>query len=200
MKANTESAGRALAAGGAVTLIILLLWLAIDGVDALGFTSFMLRWLHVVAAILWLGMIWFVNFIQFSALQEADDVGRRTLMTSVVPRVAHSFRHASHLTLVTGVLLLFTSGYLLDATVFSSAVYMPPARSLLMWFGVLGGLAMWAFVHFVIWPNLRIVIGQVPGDQAAKDAARAQIKTFARLNLALSVPVTFAMVAAPHLY
>ena len=200
MKAITETPARALLAGAGVTALIVVLWLAIEGADGLGFVSFLLRWVHVFAGILWVGLIWFVNFIQLSALQSADDAGRRTLMTLVVPRVARSFRHASHLTLVSGVLLLFTSGYLFGSLVFPTEVYIPPSRTLLVWLGVLGGLAMWAFVHFVIWPNLRIVLGEVPGDAAAKDLARQQIKTFARLNLVLSVPVTFLMVAAAHLY
>ena len=200
MKAITETPARALLAGAAATALIVVLWLAIEGADGLGFVSFLLRWVHVFAGILWVGLIWFVNFIQLSALQSADDPGRRTLMTLVVPRVAHSFRHASHLTLVSGVLLLFTSGYLFGSLVFPTEVYIPPSRTLLVWLGVLGGLAMWAFVHFVIWPNLRIVLGEVPGDAAAKDRARQQIKTFAHLNLALSIPVTFLMVAAAHLY
>jgi uncharacterized membrane protein len=200
MKAITESAPRALLAGLAISLVILVLWVATVGVDVLGLLSFLLRWVHVGAAILWVGMIWFVNFIQLAAIQESDDAGRRTLMTSVVPRVAHSFRHASHLTLLTGVLLMMTSGYLFNNLVFSSSVYLPASRTLLMWGGVIGGIIMWAFVHFIIWPNLKIVLGQTPGNAAAKDAARQQVRTFARLNLVLAVPVTFAMVAAPHLY
>lgn len=200
MKAITETPARALLAGVAATVLILVLWLAAEGADGLGLVSFLLRWVHIFAGILWVGLIWFVNFIQFSALQSADDAGRRTLMTLVVPRVAMSFRHASHLTLVTGVLLLFTSGYLFGSFVFPTEVYIPPSRSLMLWLGVLGGLVMWAFVHFIIWPNLRIVLGDVPGDAAAKDQARQKVKTFARLNLALSIPVTFLMVAAGHLY
>ena len=84
MQAITETAGRALAAGTALTLIILIAWLALVGADALGFFSFLLRWVHVVAAMLWVGMIWFVNFVQLAAVQQADDAGRRTLMSGVL--------------------------------------------------------------------------------------------------------------------
>lgn len=200
MNAITETAGRALAAGAVLTLVVLVAWLAFAGADALGFVSFLLRLLHVLGAMVWVGLIWFVNFVQLAALQQADDPGRRTLMTAVVPRVAHAFRHGSHLTLLSGVLLLVTTGYLFDWLVFSTPVYVPPARAALLWCGVIGGLAMWAFVHFVIWPNLRIVLGEAPGDAAAKETARRQVRTFARLNLVLALPVTFAMVAAAHLY
>jgi len=200
MNAMTESAGRALAAGAALTLVILIAYLALAGADVLGFISFLIRWLHVLGAMLWVGMIWFVNFIQLAALQQADDAGRRTLMTTVVPRVAQSFRHASNLTVLSGVLLLVTTGYLFDWVVFSTPVWLPTARALMLWGGVIGGLVMWGFVHHVVWPNLQIVLGERTADPAVKELARQKSRTYARLNLVLAVPVTFVMVAAPHLY
>jgi uncharacterized membrane protein len=200
MDAITETAGRALAASAVLTLVILIAWLALAGADALGFVSFLLRWVHIVAAMLWVGMIWFVNFIQLAAVQQADDAGRRTLMSTVVPKVAHAFRHASHLTVVSGALLLVTTGYVLGSLVYSTPVFVPTARALMMWVGTIGGIVMWAFVHFIIWPNLRIVLGETSAEPAARERARDSVKTYARLNLVLTLPVTFAMVAAAHLY
>jgi uncharacterized membrane protein len=195
-----ETPVRALLAGLGLTLAILLVWMIFIGVDRIGLMSFLLRWLHVLAGIVWLGLIFFINFIQIVAIKESDQPGRAALLKSVVPRVAAGFRHASHLTLLTGVLLLVTTGYLLDRWMFTSAVYVPPLRNLLLWGGTLGGLVMWVLAHFVVWPNLKIVLGQVPGDDAAKAAARGRVETFARINLILSLPVTFVMVAASHLY
>ena len=77
---------------------------------------------------------------------------------------------------------------------------MPPSRAWLLGSGVLGGLAMWMFVHMYIWPNMQVVLGLRPGDADAKARARASVVMFARLNLILAVPVTLAMVAAAHLY
>lgn len=200
MNAILDSAPRSLLTGLAIALLILVLWIALSGVDAIGLTSFLLRWIHILGGILWLGMIFFVNFIQFAALAEADEAGRSAIMKLIVPRVAHSLKHAAGLTLLTGVLLLVTSGYLFDSLVFSSAVYIPPLRNTLLWAGVAGGVTMWAFVEFIIGPNLRIVLGQTRADAAGIARARRQAKTFARLNLILAVPVTFVMVAAAHLY
>ena len=191
---------RAVMAGLILTAIILGIWMAYIGVDRIGLVSFLLRWVHVLASIVWLGQVFFINFVQIVALKELDEAGRAGVMKSVVPRVATLFRHASHLTLVSGILLLITTGYLFDRWMFTSAVYVPPLRNLLLWGGTLGGLVMWAFAHFVVWPNLQVVLGLTPGDDVAKAAARARIEIFARLNLVLSLPVTFVMVAASHLY
>ncbi len=190
--------GASLLAGLALTLAILVLWLALAGADRLGFVSFLIRWVHVSTAMLWVGMIWFVNFIQFAAVRDADDAGRATLHKLIVPRVTLTMRHMSHVVLASGVLLLITSGYMLDRLMFSSAVYIPPVRNALLWAGALAGIAMWALLHFRIWPNLRIVLGDAAADAKAK--ARAQVLTYARVNLVLAVPVTFVMVAAAHLY
>lgn len=200
MRALIETPGRSLLAGIGLTLLVLLVWLVTAGVDPVGFGSFLLRYIHVFAAMLWVGLIYFVNFIQLAAVAEASPEGRQTLMKSVVPRVASAFRHASHLTLLSGILLLVTSGYLLDRYVFSSGIYIPPLRNMLLWGGTIGGVAMWAFVHFRIWPALRVVLGEVPGDDAAKERARGTVKVYARINLILALPVTAVMVAAAHLY
>jgi uncharacterized membrane protein len=59
---------------------------------------------------------------------------------------------------------------------------------------------MYGFVHMVIWPGLRIVLGQEPADEATVSAARARVAAYARWNLILALPVTVAMIAAAHLY
>lgn len=195
-----SSASASLFAGLVLAGLFLLICLPQSGQDRLGFISFLLRWVHILGAIVWVGMIWFVNFVHLAAVQEADEPGRKVLLQSVVPRVASTFRHASHLTVVSGVLLLVTTGYVLDSWVFLSAVYIPTLRNVLLWAGALAGLIMWVLVHFVIWPNLQIVLGQRPSDAEAKAAAREQVRICARINLILAIPVTFVMVAATHLY
>ena len=76
---------------------------------------------------------------------------------------------------------------------------MPQQRNLMLVAGALGGLAMWVFVNFVIWPSLKIALEPTAGDAAGKTRARQTVKRYARLNLVLALPVTFAMVAAAHL-
>lgn len=184
--------------GAAAALVLLIVALLGSGIDRIGLVSVFVRWLHVGAGVIWLGMVWFVNLIQLAAVAEAEPAARGAIMKHIVPRVAFTFRHASHLTLLTGVLLLFTSGYLGGSLVYSSAVFIPTSRNILMWAGVLGAMAMYMFVHMMIWPGLRIVLGIEKAEPDAVAAARAKVATFARWNLVLSLPVTLAMVAAAH--
>lgn len=200
MPAILSSARNALLAGIALAAAAILAAIAASGTDWLGLTSFLLRAIHVIAAILWVGMIWFVNFIQHPAVVGADDAGRGTLFRLVVPKVAATFRHTSHLVLLSGVLLLLPTGYLLAGWVYGAPFHMPLAKVLLLWGAAAGAVAMWTFVHMMIWPNLQIVLGEKPGNAEAKAAARAKVALYARANLLLAIPVTVLMIAAAHLF
>ena len=197
MKSVLDSPARALVAGLVLAALALAVWLLIEPLDPRGLISVLLRFIHVSSAMVWVGLIFFVNFIQLRALQEADVPSRSAIAEWIVPHVATMFRHASHLTVLSGALLLVSTGYLLSSWIFGSAVYMPPARILLLTTGVLGGLLMWTFVNLLIWPNLKIVLGQATGNA---EAARQTVKRYARLNLVLALPVTFIMVATAHLF
>ena len=141
----------------------------------------------------------FVNFVQMKALEEADEASRSAISKWIVPHVAAGLRHASHLTVLSGSLLLILAGYLFGEWVYSSAAYMPLPRVLMLVAGALGGLVMWAFVNFIIWPSLKIALALTASDAAGKARARQTVKRYARLNLVLALPVAFAMVAAAHL-
>jgi hypothetical protein len=185
-----------LGVGVAVALAVLVVWVVTAGVDGFGLLSFLVRLVHVLAAMVWIGLVVFVNFVQLVALQSADDQGREFLHKAIVPNVAWWFRHASTLAVVSGALLLVTTGYLLPNLVYGAGVYVPPSRAWLIGAGVLGGLAMWMFVHMYIWPACRWC-SAAPAMPTPGTAAR--VVTFARLNLILAVPVTLAMAAAAHL-
>jgi uncharacterized membrane protein len=200
MKGIIDSPSGALIAGLAIAVVLLLGWIVTAGADLFAFLVFVVRLLHVLAAMIWIGLVFFVNFVQLIVLRAADDPTRNFLHEAMVPRVAWWFRHASTVAVASGALLLLLSGYLLPSIVYGSGVYVPPERAVLLWAGVIGALAMWMFVHMYIWPNMQVVLGMRPGDADAKVQARARVVMYARLNLVLSVPVTLAMVAAAHLY
>lgn len=198
MRGLLESPWKALAAGGAIAAAVLVAWVVTSGIDRLGLVSVLLRVLHIAAAMLWIGMIWFVNFVQLAAVREAEDQVRGAILRLVAKRVATTFLHASTVTVLSGALLLVTTGYVLDRLVYSSVVYVSTPKAIMLWGGVLAGIFMMGIAHGVIRPALRIVLGEVPGDVEAIARARERIATYARINLVLAVPVTFVMVAASH--
>lgn len=193
-----ESPWASLVAGCILAALLLVVRLA--AADTSDSVAVLVRLLHVLAAMVWVGLIVFVNFVQLVALPAAEEAVRGFFFRSVVPQVAAWYRHASTVAVATGAVLLVTSGYLLPSLVYATEVGTPPARAFLVWSGVLGGLAMWMLVHMYIWPAVQVAIGLRPGDGEAKTRAHARVRLFARLNLILAVPVTLAMVAAAHLY
>ncbi len=200
MQSIIDNPRAALGAGLALTAVLLLGGSSRPAPTAWRFSSFLVRLVHVLAP--WSGSASCSSSISCSWSRCRRPTSRRAafLHKAVVPSVAWWFRHASTVVVASGVLLLILAGYLLPSLVYGTGVYVPPARALLLWGGVIGGLAMWMFVHMYIWPNMQVVLGMRPGDDAAKARARARVVLFARLNLVLSLPVVFAMVAAAHLY
>jgi uncharacterized membrane protein len=170
------------------------------GGDPWSVTSLVLRFLHVLAAMVWIGLGFFVNFVQLAVLRAADDQGRAFLGKHVIPAVAWWFRYASTATVITGALLLVAAGYVWPSLVYGSDVYVMPARAWLLWSGVIGGLVMLMFVHMYIWPAMQVVLGLRPADPGTTGRARDRVVLFARLNLIIALPVTLAMLAAAHLY
>lgn len=199
MRSILESPARSLGLGAVIALVLLIAWLALAGADRMSLVSSLLRWLHVLGAMIWVGLIFFVNFVQLIALSNSEEAQRPVLLELIVPKVAVIFRHAAHLTVVSGILLLIATGYFLDRMAFSAEVFIPPLRNLMLWAGVIGGLAMWGFVQFLIWPALQIVLGVTPASLDETALARARIATYARWNLVIAIPVSFVMVAAAHL-
>jgi hypothetical protein len=199
MKSLLAEPLRAFLVGCAIAALGLVIWMADGSEDDLGLISFLSRLVHVGAAMLWIGMIWFVNFIQLIALREMDEAGQSMLLTHIVPRVTRLFSVASHVVLASGAVLLLTTGYLFDRWVFPSSVYIPSSRVFMLWTGAFAGLAMWLLVHVVIRPGIAVLLD--PTRSSAEVAeARQRVAMAARINLVLAAPVTFAMVAAAHLY
>jgi uncharacterized membrane protein len=194
----TSTPARACAGGAALILLVGLIWLAAWGPEyrnvylpGIGFV--LVRIIHVLAAMIWVGLIWYVNFAQLVAVEALDDAGRAAVHKEIAPRVAYWFRHMASLTALSGIVLLFYTEQM------SFEGIAAPKGALLV-IATLLGVVMLGFVHAVIWPGMQVILGLRPGDAAAKLVARKRVKTFARLNLVLAIPTTAAMVGAAHLY
>jgi uncharacterized membrane protein len=200
MQGIIDSPRASLGAGVALAVLLLALSLLAGEIDRLSLLAFLIRLLHVLAAAIWIGLIMFVNFVQLVVLQQADATTRGVLDTSIVPAVARWFRHASTVTVLSGLLLLLFAGYLVPSLIYGTSVFVAPAKAIALWTAVLGALIMWMFVHMYIWPNMQVALGLRAGDSTAKSRARARVLLFARLNLIIAIPVLLGMIAAAHLY
>lgn len=143
------------------------------------------RFLHVAGAIVWGGLIVFVNVVQLSALAKASDAERPVIVRRIVPGSTRLFTIAADATLATGLAMIWPVHRAL------------PDRPMLV-LGILGGIAMWTIVRFVLRPAIARVTGEVAASDSEKAAARARVALYARVNLALLLPVTLAMLIASH--
>ncbi len=171
--------------------------------DALGsqaFWAFVLRWAHVLCGIMWIGLLYYFNFVQIPNMPNIPDEQKPAIGKVIAPAALWWFRWGAMGTIVTGILLASMNGYLLDAFSLGAmngfAVEKNIAIGIGMWFGVI----MWFNVWFVIWPNQKIALGMVEADADAKAKAGATAKAFSRTNTLLSIPMLFAMVPAQNIY
>ncbi len=159
---------------------------------------FLLRWLHFIFGVIWIGHLYYFNFTQGGFFAETDAATKSNCIQKLVPRALWWFRWGAMFTMATGVLILLMKGHQ-NPTLFVTAW----GVSILT--GAALGLLMWYNVWFVIWPNQKVVIenalqtasGKPANPQAASCAAKAGLCS--RSNVLFSFPMLFFMGAASHL-
>lgn len=163
---------------------------------------FLLRWLHLLAGVAWIGMLYYFNFVQTPFFAAADPAVRSGMIAGgLVGRALWWFRWAAMVTFVTGWL------YLLDRMFRGFGGVAPFFAEPYGWaifIGAVLGSLMWLNVWVVIWPAQRVVIASITGvarggsavPEAAARGVRAGLAS--RTNTVLSVPMLFFMAAASH--
>lgn len=186
MNALFRSPSRALAAGA---LLVVLLAVAAGGVPLdHAWGAFVVRWLHVVVGVVWLGLLWYFNVVQIPALAALPDEMKPAVVRHLAPRALLWFRWAAVATVASGLLLAAMLGYLLPALALQRPFV---AIGVGMWLA----LVMAANVWFVLWPLQKRVLGLVPATPEQRGAAARASLVVSRVNLMLSLPMLYAMVA-----
>ncbi len=191
-----------------LAILLIGVYCSTQGYDGLAFELFVLRWLHVVAGVMWIGLLWYFNFVQIPTMPKVPDELKKGVSGYIAPAALFWFRWAAMATLVLGIILALRNNYLLEAYTldFSDGAAGWPVvpKYLAIGIGMWLGTIMWFNVWFVIWPNQQkaLNIGGKYPDLAAADKAAAgkAAMMFSRINTLLSVPMLFSMVAAGHLY
>ena len=189
MGAILQSLGRTISAG----VVLLVVLIAIAGGFASGVAmdqgwwAFFMRWLHVLSGVMWIGLLWYFNFVQMPSMPKIPDEQKPAITKVIAPAALFYFRWAAAGTVLFGLLTAGTNGYLGHALVLQ-----PPVVTI--------GIGMWlaivmaANVWFVIWPNQKKVLGLVDANAEAKKKAGRIALLASRTNTMLSIPMLFCMV------
>ena len=162
------------------------------------FWSWLFRYFHVLSGVMWIGLLWYLNFIQIPSMPKIPDEQKPAIGKVIAPAVLFWFRWAALSTIITGLIVAYLNGYIHEALVLGigSGGGKSTAIGIGMWLGLIMAYNVW----FIIWPNQKRVLGLVEctPEEKAKSARTAML--FSRTNTLLSLPMLLSMVMAQNLY
>ena len=190
-------------AGFGLAFVVFLIYLAQTEFNGFIFWPFLVRWLHIGSGVMWIGLLWYFNFVQTPTMPKIPDELKGGVSRFIAPAALFWFRWAAMSTLIWGIILAVMYGYLIDAYALDLTEGLIDLKVILIGLGMWLGTIMWFNVWFVIWPNQQKALNignaypDLPTDQ--KQAAARTAGMFSRINTMLSIPMLFCMVAGPHL-
>jgi uncharacterized membrane protein len=194
-------------AGFVLALVVLAIHWSQTGVSVdEAFWAFIVRWLHIICGVMWIGLLWYFNFVATPTVPKIPEELRPALGKYITPAALFWFRWSAMGTIVFGIILATLNHYIVQAytldIVQEGGAFTNPV-ALLIGIGMWLGTIMWFNVWFVIWPNQQKALNldnKFPN--LSKDAKAASAKTagmFSRIKTLLSIPMLFCMAAASHL-
>jgi len=150
-----------------------------------------LRWLHAFFGILWIGLLYYLNFVQVPTMPKIPAELKKGVTGYIAPNVFFFFRYGALLTVLTGLAVAFNAGYGHQALTFAGegAVNL---IGLGMWMALIMAFNVW----FIIWPAQKKILGIVEASDEEKAAAAPRALAASRTNLLLSLPMLYCMVSA----
>jgi uncharacterized membrane protein len=158
-------------------------------VTTTGGYEMLLRWVHLLAGVAWIGLLYYFNFVQGEYFKEADGGAKSDAIQKLVPRALWWFRWGAMITVLSGLAILGLRG---------------GAGSVDIYVGALLGIIMFTNVWLIIWPNQKVVIASATqvanGGQAIPEAADALAAAglASRTNALFSIPMLYFMGASTH--
>jgi len=149
---------------------------------------FFFRYLHVLSGVMWIGLLWYFNFVQTPSMPKIPDAEKPAISKVIAPAALFWFRWGAMSTIVTGLILATMNNYIGQALMLQKPF---TAIGLGMWLAAI----MWFNVWFIIWPNQKKVLGIVTVSPEDKAAAAKRAGMASRINTMLSIPMLFCMVA-----
>tara|TARA_B100000427_G_scaffold104660_1_gene86728 strand:+ start:291 stop:893 length:603 start_codon:yes stop_codon:yes gene_type:complete len=162
------------------------------------FWSWFFRLAHVIVAIMWIGLLWYFNFVQIPNMAKIPDEHKPAISKVIAPAALFYFRWAALATVITGLVLAAINGYLHQAMTLGidSGGGKNTAIGIGMWLGLYMAFNVW----FIIWPNQKKALGIIECDKEIKAKSARTAMLFSRTNTLLSLPMLLSMVAAQNLY
>jgi uncharacterized membrane protein len=188
--------------GSLITGFILAILFAVVAVDGGWNELGLARWLHIVAGITWIGLLYYFNAVQVPALADAaadkGGPGGAGITKYVAPRALLWFRWSAAVTWLTGIWYLGRAGTLKDAVALGMGGDTPNIYGLVIGVGAWLGTIMLFNVWVFIWPNQKKILGLVPATDEQKAKARKTALYASRTNYILSIPMLLCMAGATH--
>jgi uncharacterized membrane protein len=195
MGAIFTSPGRTVGAGVVVLVVFLIIIGAVTGqwtkVDH-AWATFAMRWLHVASGVLWIGLLWYLNFVQVPTMPSIPVENRSAISKFIAPNVLFYFRYGALATVITGLLLAWMQGYIVQALTFQKGFVMIGTG---MWMALIMAFNVW----FIIWPNQQKILGLVPATDEQKAAAAKPALYASRFNTMFSIGMLYFMVAQQNM-
>jgi len=162
------------------------------------FFSWLFRFFHVLAGIMWIGLLWYLNFVQIPSMPKIPDDQKPAISKVIAPKVLFWFRWAAVATILTGFIVAYLNGYLHQAMTLGigSGSGKNTAIGIGMWLGIIMAYNVW----FIIWPNQKKALGIIEVNPEDKVSAAKKAMLTSRVNTLLSIPMLLTMVAAQNLY
>ena len=162
------------------------------------FWSWLARYVHVIVATMWIGLLWYFNFVQIPNMAKIPDEQKPAIGKVIAPAALFYFRWAALLTVISGLILAYLNGYAHQAMTLgiTSGGGKSTAIGIGMWLGLYMAFNVW----FVIWPNQKRALGIVECEPDVKAKSARTAMLFSRTNTLLSLPMLLSMVAAQNLY
>ncbi len=184
----------------AITVLLFLgLFYQNDGFsfDAL-FWSWFAKFVQVITGIMWIGLLWYFNFVQIPNMARIPDEQKPAINNVIAPAALFYFRWGAVLAILSGFAIMALNGYLYDAMTLSIGSGIPKhtAIGIGMWLGLIMLFNIW----FIIWPNQKRALGIVECDPEYKARSARRAMLFLRVNTLFSIPMLLTLVAAQNLY
>jgi uncharacterized membrane protein len=198
MTSILTSLNRTIISGSLLTLLFIAYFISADGSIDEYFWQFIFRYIHVLAGIMWIGLLYYFNFVQIPNMPKIPDEQKPAIGKVIAPAALWYFRWGAMFTLISGLILAHLNGYL--ASALQLGILSGSSRDTAIGIGMWMAIIMFINVWFVIWPNQKKALGIVDADADTKAKSARTAMLFSRTNTLLSIPMLFAMVSAQNIW